>query len=71
MGEGWLANWLDSVANGKAKMSQRALLSIEKHGGLETAIAAAQARNLHLIKVVDERGMVVVAASLHPFETLC
>jgi len=52
-------------------MSQRALSSIETHGGLETAVAAALARGLHLIKLTDEHRVVLVAASLHPFETLC
>lgn len=67
----WLANWLDLVASGEATMSQRALTSIEAKGGIEAAIRAAKTRRVHLVRLTDDRGKILVAASLHPFETLC
>jgi hypothetical protein len=70
-GDDWLASWLDAVAVGSASMSQRAASSIEKHGGLAAAKAAARKRSVHLVKLVDDKGIELVAASLHPFETLC
>ena len=67
----WIDAWLDGVASGHATMSQRSLASIEQHGGLEAAIQAARQRGVHLIRLTDDRGKVLVAASLSPFETLC
>ena len=71
MSDAWIEDWLDGVASGGAKMSQRALTSIEAHGGLEPVIAAARARGVHLVKLTDDHGKTLIAASLEPFETLC
>lgn len=67
----WVAAWLDPVANGTATMSRRAVASIETHGGLANAVASARLRALHLVRLTDDRGKVLVVASLHPFEALC
>ena len=71
LNEAWLGAWLDAVAAGTSAMSQRAISSIEKHGGLATAVAAARARQVHLAELVDETGKRLVAASQHPITTLC
>ncbi len=68
---GWIKSWLDSVASGKATMSQRKRSSIDAHGGLEAAVSAARAAGLHLVQLTDDEGHVLVAASRAPFETLC
>ncbi len=68
--EQWLAAWLDAVADGSATMSQRAVTSIDKHGGLDAAVAAAQARGVHLVALTDDKGIELVAASVHPFKSL-
>lgn len=67
----WIETWLDAVASGAATMSQRKRESIEAHGGLEAAIAAARAKGVHLIQLTDDKGNILVAASRQPFHTLC
>ena len=67
----WIDRWIDAVADGSAPMSQRRLSSGERHGGTAAAIVAAKARGVHLAKVTDDQGNILVAASLHPFEPLC
>jgi len=60
----WIKDWIESVASGQATMSQRKRSSIDAHGGLEIAIAAAQARGVHLVQLTDDKGAILVAASL-------
>ncbi|UAK25673.1 hypothetical protein [Sphingomonas nostoxanthinifaciens] len=67
----WVDRWLDAVRDGTATMSQRSRTSIDTHGGLDVAIAAAKARGVHLVQLTDDKGRLLVAASLEPFETLC
>lgn len=67
----WLSQWLDDVAAGSATMSQRSLASIARNGGLDAAVRAARARKVHLVKLTDDTGKVLIAASRHPFRTLC
>ncbi len=67
----WIETWLDNVASGQATMSQRLASSIEAHGGLDHAIAAAKLRGVHLVQVTDDHGKELVAASLNPFKVLC
>lgn len=69
--DGWLAKWLDAVQDGSATMSQRALTAIDKHGGVEAAKDAAKARGVHLVQLTDDKGTLLVAASRHPFISLC
>lgn len=67
----WIEKWIGAVADGSATMSQRRLSSIERNGGTAAAIAAAKASGVHLAKLTDDKGNVLVAASLHPIEPLC
>ncbi len=67
----WLTIWLDAVASGEATMSQRLVTSVEKHGGLDAAVTAAKARGVHLVRLTDDKGSALLAASIHPFEALC
>ena len=67
----WIGKWIDAVADGSATMSQRRLSSVERNGGTAAAIAAAKERGVHLAKLTDDKGNILVAASLHPFEPLC
>ena len=66
-----MTRWLDAIQSGAATMSQRKLSSIEAHGGIEQAIAAAKQRGVHLVKLTDDKGTALVAASRHPFQPLC
>ena len=71
MDTSWLETWLDAVASGEATMSQRKVTSVEKHGGVDAAVAAAKARGVHLVRLTDDKGNELLAASVHPFEALC
>ena len=71
MSEPWINSWLDGVTGGKSTMSQRVMSSIEANGGLDAVVSAAKQRGVHLLKVTDDTGRVLVAASLEPFEVLC
>ena len=71
MDKGWIDAWLDDVVSGKSTMSQRVMSSIETHGGLDQVVTAAKARGVHLVLLTDDHGKDLVAASLHPFRTLC
>lgn len=52
-------------------MTQRSLSALEAHGGIRAARKAAKARSLHLLRLVDDRGNELVAASKHPFKVIC
>ena len=72
----WAADWLDQVADGtKADgtntMSQRKLSSVEAHGGLEAVKALARQKGVHLLRLEDDKGNELVAASTKPFEVIC
>lgn len=67
----WLSRWIDSVARGAATMSQRAVSSVDAHGGIDQAVTLAQARGVHLVQLTDDTGKLLLAASRHPFKTLC
>lgn len=67
----WAAKWLDGVADGSSKMSQRKLSSIEKRGGLKSVEKLAKERGVHLIQLEDDKGDQLIAASTKPFKVLC
>ena len=69
--QAWIGAWLDAVADGYGVLSQRPVSMIERHGGLETAIAAAKSRDVHLMEIVDDSGKRLIAASRTPFRALC
>jgi len=67
----WISRWLDAVASGEATMSQRAMTSIEANGGIKAVVKAARSKGVHLVKLTDDKGKILVAASREPFSTLC
>lgn len=67
----WLAKWLDAVLDGSATMSQRTRAWVDKNGGIDAAVAAAEARGIHLVELTGDGGKRLVAASRHPFNVLC
>ena len=70
--EEWALRWLDSVASGANTMSQRKLKSIEKRGGgLAVVRRIAKTRNLHLLRLTDDQGNELIAASQKPFKIIC
>ena len=69
--QAWIATWLDAVRDGRATMSQRTRSSVDTHGGLEEVTIAARSRGVHLVELTDDKGRKLIAASRHPFNTLC
>jgi hypothetical protein len=67
----WMESWIGSVATGEASMSQRKRTSIDAHGGIDAAIAAARSKGVHLVQLTDDKGDILVAASREPIDTLC
>ena len=68
---GGFEEWVASVANGAATMSQRNLNWVEANGGIDTLVEVARHSGVHLVKLVDDKGHELVAASRERFETLC
>ena len=66
-----LESWLGSVTSGEATMSQRGVRWVEAQGGLDAVVEAARQRGVHLVQLTDDEGKVLIAASVHPFKTLC
>jgi hypothetical protein len=64
-------DWMSKVASGGATMSQRNLKWVEVNGGVAELIDAAQKRGIHLVRLTDDKGHELFAASQHPFQTLC
>ena len=68
----WASDWLDKVADGTSTMSQRKMSSIEtRGGGLEAIKALAEQKGVHLLRLEDDQGNELVAASIKPFEVVC
>lgn len=68
----WAADWLDRVADGSSTMSQRKLTSIEtRGGGLDAVRALAEQKGVHLLRLEDDEGNELIAASAKPFEVVC
>ena len=68
----WAVDWLDSVADGSITMSQRKLSSVEtRGGGLEAVKTLAQQKGVHLLRLEDDKGNELIAASVKPFKVVC
>jgi hypothetical protein len=70
-GQEWLERWLNAVVDGSSTMSQRKLSAIEAKIGLAAARKAARARGVHLLRLTDDRGEDLIAASKRPFKVVC
>ena len=66
-----LNGWLSSIVSREATMSQRGVRWVEQQGGLDAVVAAAKTRGVHLVQLKDDHGKTLIAASMHPFTTLC
>ena len=52
-------------------MSQRKLDVVEGWpGGVDDLVREAKAQGVHLLRLTDDRGVQLIAASVHPFEIL-
>ena len=66
----WMTKWLNGVVDGSSTMSQRKMSSVEKHGGINTLKREAKRRGVHLVRLEDDKGNDLIAASLKPFKVL-
>jgi hypothetical protein len=66
-----IANWLDPVGARRMSMSHRTLKWVEKHGGMQLALQMAGSRSVHLVRLGDAKGNVLLVACIEPFLTLC
>jgi AraC-like DNA-binding protein len=67
----WRTAWIDSVAEGGNAMSAGEIASNESRGGGFKAISSlAKRRKVHLVRLTDDNGVELVAASIHPFTVL-
>jgi hypothetical protein len=68
----WANQWLGAVTSGVNTMSHRKVSSIEKRGGgLKYVAKLAKQRGVHLVRLTDDRGNELIAASKRPFEVIC
>ena len=68
----WATRWLDAVASGGSTMSQRKIQSIESRGGGLAAVRKlAKKRGIHLVRLTDDQGNELVAASKNVFKVIC
>ncbi len=68
----WANEWLQGVADGSRKMSQRKLTAVESRGGgIASVKRVAQAKGVHLLLLKDDQGVETMVASAEPFTTIC
>lgn len=68
----WVAQWLDDVVDGSKTMSRRTVATvIDKVGSVKALAILARERGVHLLQLEDDRGAVLIAASLKPFKVVC
>lgn len=71
MSEHAFEEWVGAVATGSATMSQRNLRWVDSNGGVDKLVEIARKRGIHLVRLTDDKGNELFAASQEPFETLC
>lgn len=64
-------NWIAAVRSGELTMSQRNLKWVERHGGIARLVDTAKAQGVHLVRLTDDNGKPLIAASRRPFDSLC
>ncbi len=65
------AVWIAQVRDEPGLMSQRKQDVVEGWpGGVNDLVREAKAQGVHLLRLTDDRGVQLIAASVHPFEIL-
>ena len=64
-------SWVSAIATGAATMSQRNFKWVEANGGIDQLVAIATQQGVHLVKLTDDKGNNLLAASQNLFVTLC
>ena len=65
------AGWVAEVRSRPGSMTQRKESVVDSWpGGLPELVREAKSQNVHLVRVTDDQGVKIVAASIHPFDVL-
>jgi hypothetical protein len=65
------ALWIAQVRDEPGSMRQRKLEVVERWpGGLDALVREAKAQGVHLLRLTDDHGVQLIAASVHPFSIL-
>ena len=65
------AIWIAKVRDKPGSMSQRKQDVVEGWpGGVDALVREARAGGVHLLRLSDDHGVQLIAASVHPFEIL-
>ena len=64
--------WLDGVVNKPTSMTQRKMSAVEKmEGGLAGVTDLARSRGVHLLRLEDDKGDLLIAAGKQEFKIIC
>lgn len=65
------AQWVEELKSRPGSMTQRKESVVESWpGGTSELVREAKLQNVHLVRVKDDQGVTLIAASVHPFEVL-
>ena len=65
------AQWVAEVKGRPGSMTQRKeSVVVSWPGGVAELVREAQSQNVHLVRVTDDHGVQLIAASIHPFDVL-
>lgn len=65
------AEWIAEVRSRPGSMTQRKEAVVASWpGGLDELVRVARSQDVHLLRIIDDRGTPLVAASIHPFDVL-
>ena len=62
---------LAQLQRGQRPLSQRNFKWVEANGGIDQLVAIATLQGVHLVKLTDDKGNDLLAASQNLFVTLC
>lgn len=65
------AQWVVEVKSRPGSMTQRKESVVDSWpGGMAELVREARAQVVHLVRVTDDHGVKLIAASIHPFDVL-
>ena len=64
-------SWVSAIATGAATMSQRNFKWVEANGGIDQLVAIATLQGVHLVKLTEDKGNDLLAASQNLSVTHC
>lgn len=65
------AQWVEEVKSRPGSMTQRKESVVDSWpGGIAELVREAKLQNVHLVRVTDDQGVNLIAASIHRFDVL-